>query len=309
MPWPPSWLKERVGPRWKGWKKGREGVASVDAPPARPGKKKGLPTASSRTHARGTRAATAGSTQTPASEDPLGLTVVYQPPGAPVADVVFVHGLGGSSRRTWCHNRDLELFWPARFLPLEPVVGAARILTFGYNAGFGPGSAKSRIAILDFAQELLYELKFARDRSTPESGSGSLGIGERPIIFVMHSMGGLVVKEAYLCGKDNPTYRSLVQAVSAMVFLSTPHRGTDKAETLGRLLQALLSNPKVFVAELASGSRTLDGLNERFRHVAPDLQIVSFYETRPTPILRSSMAFSWLLAAGAYSSPRFCRRR
>ncbi len=41
-----------------------------------------------------------------------------------------------------------------------------------------------------------------------------------------------------------------------------------------------------FIAELATGSQTLQKLNEQFRHVAPKLQIVSFYETRPTTMLK-----------------------
>lgn len=41
-----------------------------------------------------------------------------------------------------------------------------------------------------------------------------------------------------------------------------------------------------FIAELASGSQTLEKLDEQFRHVAPKLQIGSFYETRPTTMLK-----------------------
>src|SRR2546421_6612636 len=31
--------------------------------------------------------------------DPLGLTLLYEPEGPPVADIVIVHGLGGTSRQ------------------------------------------------------------------------------------------------------------------------------------------------------------------------------------------------------------------
>lgn len=39
-----------------------------------------------------------------------------------------------------------------------------------------------------------------------------------------------------------------------------------------------------FISDLAPGSQTIQDLNEDFRHVAPNLDIVSFYETRPTPL-------------------------
>lgn len=43
-------------------------------------------------------------------------------------------------------------------------------------------------------------------------------------------------------------------------------------------------NSKQYVAELARNSLTLQKLNEQFRHIAPRLDIVSFYETMPTKI-------------------------
>lgn len=43
-------------------------------------------------------------------------------------------------------------------------------------------------------------------------------------------------------------------------------------------------NSKQYVAELARNSLTLQKLNEQFRHIAPRLDIVSFYETMPTRI-------------------------
>lgn len=79
----------------------------------------------------------------------------------------------------------------------------------------------------------------------------------------------------------------IMKSVSSIVFLSTPHRGTNLAETLNRILQvSFVTSPMQFIADLAAGSQTLQKLNEQFRHVAPKLQIVSFYETRPTTMLK-----------------------
>lgn len=71
----------------------------------------------------------------------------------------------------------------------------------------------------------------------------------------------------------------------AIVFLSTPHRGTNLAETLNRILKVSPATfPRQFISELVAGSPTLQKINEQFRHVAPKLDIISFYETRPTPL-------------------------
>jgi hypothetical protein len=92
----------------------------------------------------------------------LGLNVVYTPTNGHKADIVFIHGLGGSSRMTWSKNKDPELFWPLTFLPLEPDICLARILTFGYNADFANNGNPCGL-ILDFAKNLLYDLKYSID--------------------------------------------------------------------------------------------------------------------------------------------------
>ncbi|PMD32251.1 YVTN repeat-like/Quino protein amine dehydrogenase [Hyaloscypha variabilis F] len=221
------------------------------------------------------------------NEDPLGLKVIHRPLGERRVDIVFIHGLGGSSRMTWSKDHNLDFFWPLKFLPHETDINEARILTFGYNANFRPGSGKNKMSVLDFAKDLLYDLKYGQDESAEELED--LMMGERPIIFIVHSMGGLIVKEAYMQGQNDPTYAAIIKSVSSIIFLATPHRGTNLAETLNRILQvSFITNPMQFIAELAAGSQTLQKLNEQFRHVAPKLQIVSFYETRPTTMFKKA---------------------
>jgi hypothetical protein len=90
-------------------------------------------------------------------------------------------------------------------------------------------------------------------------------------------------------GQIDPTFSDIIKSVSAIIFLSTPHRGTNLAETLNRILQvSFVANPMQFIAELATGSQTLQKLNEQFRHIASKLEIVSFYETRPTTMLKKT---------------------
>lgn len=170
------------------------------------------------------------------------------------------------------------MFWPGLWLPLEPGIKDARIFTFGYNADWR-SPAKSIANITDFAKELLFELTFGRDDAGED-----LDIGAKPIIFVVHSMGGLVVKKAYLLGLHDANYQPVVEATSAIIFLSTPHRGTNLAKTLNKVLAASLQSPKVFISDLSKNSPAIEELNEQFRHVAPRLSIWSFYETVATSI-------------------------
>ena len=122
-------------------------------------------------------------------------------------------------------------------------------------------------------------------------------------------MGGLIIKEvkmsaismpptdimqAYMQGQNDPEYESIIRAISAITFLATPHRGTNLAELLDRILRStFFNNSKPYISELAKNSFTLQKLNEQFRHIAPRLDIVSFYETQATAIgLKSSRIVS-----------------
>lgn len=276
------------------------------------------------------------------NQDPLGLKVIHKPPGDRRVDIVFVHGLGGSSRNTWSKDQDPDFFWPLKFLPFEPGINEARISTFGYNANFRCGSGKNKMSVLDFAKDLLYDLKYAKDESVPELED--LGMGEasraaptsiysttdkktetyylrgpfygrpcckRGIVLLALDQNGrtlicLTGLQAYMSGQNDPTYEYIIRSVSSIIFLSTPHRGTDLAETLNRILQvSFVANPMQFISELGAGSQTLQKLNEQFRHVATKLQLVSFYETRPTPVFRKTQMVSSSLFSEREQNGRF----
>jgi hypothetical protein len=89
------------------------------------------------------------------SSDDLGLTLVHACP-EPLVDLIFVHGLGGTSRKTWSWQRDPHNFWPA-WLGKEAELCKSRIFTFGYNADFS--GQHTSLNILDFAKDLLFRMK------------------------------------------------------------------------------------------------------------------------------------------------------
>ncbi|KAI2463874.1 hypothetical protein F4781DRAFT_98384 [Annulohypoxylon bovei var. microspora] len=209
--------------------------------------------------------------------DPLGLLVLHAPVQRSV-DILFIHGLGGASLRTWCNNRDLEYLWPQLWLPGEPDLSAARILTFGYNARFSSTKEKVSLTIGDFANDLLFRMKYGE--------KGPERLGQVPIIVVAHSMGGLVFKKAFIHGHLNEEFHGIISSIKAVLFLATPHRGTDLAKTLNKILTSSIfgHSPKDYVSELARKSPTIDELNESFRHLASKLKIFSFYETLSTNV-------------------------
>ncbi|KAJ5774116.1 Cytochrome cd1-nitrite reductase-like C-terminal heme d1 [Penicillium paradoxum] len=106
--------------------------------------------------------------------DPLGLNVVYEPETSPSLDIIFVHGLGGTSRATWARDRDPQYFWPEKWLPHEPGIRMARILSFGYNASWATTGVAPITGIADFAKDLLYSMKFAKSENLEELELGQM---------------------------------------------------------------------------------------------------------------------------------------
>jgi len=95
--------------------------------------------------------------------EPQGLHVIYEPDCSPTVDIIFVHGLGGSSVSTWTKDRDEAKFWPKEFLPSEPGISNTRILSFGYTAFYLSRSSSSKLSITDFARSLLAAMKDESD--------------------------------------------------------------------------------------------------------------------------------------------------
>lgn len=114
---------------------------------------------------------------------PLGLNQLNSPT-EPLVELVFVHGLGGGSRKSWSKTKLEDHFWPRSWLPRDPGFHNARVHSFGYK------SAKVEIVetiagIPDISQSLLTALR----------DSPVLRHNHNPIVLIGHSMGGLVIKK------------------------------------------------------------------------------------------------------------------
>ena len=110
------------------------------------------------------------------------------------SSIVAVHGLGGHWRQTWTGNSSQN--WLKDFLPfqLQDAGITARVLSFGYDSD--TAFSKAVTDIDDVAAMLLDRL--TGERQTPEEKS-------RAIIFIAHSLGGIVVKKvrrAFAHNKD-----------------------------------------------------------------------------------------------------------
>ncbi|KAH8650077.1 hypothetical protein BX600DRAFT_418986 [Xylariales sp. PMI_506] len=195
----------------------------------------------------------------------IGLSTIYSP-SDPLIEYVFVHGLGGGSTKTWSLERDSSSFWPQEWLPHHSAFRNVRIHSFGYNSNWAE-KGTSTLDIRDFGQALILAMRNSECFST------------NPIVFVSHSMGGIVAKEAYLMACEDPACQSISERISAMVFLATPHRGSDYSIILNNLLRlSAVHNPKQYVADLNRCSAALVRINDSFRHHSDKLILYSYFE-------------------------------
>jgi hypothetical protein len=103
-----------------------------------------------------------------------------------IIDIIAVHGLNGHYDDTWTWtsgNQGEKRNWLKDFLPQQ--IPNARIMSYGYNSAVQ--FSKSAANISNFAEQLLNDLVAERD--TPAKKT-------RPIIFICHSLGGIVFKKA-----------------------------------------------------------------------------------------------------------------
>jgi hypothetical protein len=164
-------------------------------------------------------------------------------------DVVFVHGLDGDARTTWHPKDDASLFWPTWLA--EDIPGVA-VWSLGYevNASAWRGSS---MPLADRATNALATLE-------------TQGLGSKPIIFICHSLGGLLVKQMLRHSLDFgvAAWKSIAQQTRGVVFLSTPHSGSDISgwmKHLGSVLRLTVS-----VDELQAHDPRLRELNTWFRN-------------------------------------------
>lgn len=113
------------------------------------------------------------------------------------------------------------------------------------------------------------------------------------LIFVAHSLGGLVVKQALLLASVSlhDRHRKILDATSGIVFFGTPHRGSSN--DIARVLQysasigARVNRSNIRSYPFLEFSSQLGRIQEAFQEFqsrkVPEFQIISFFEELPIP--------------------------
>nr|XP_042118308.1 protein SERAC1 isoform X2 [Peromyscus maniculatus bairdii] len=200
------------------------------------------------------------------------------------ADVLFIHGLMGAAFKTW-RQKDSERVltenalvdenryttcWPKTWLAKD--CPALRIISVEYDTSLSDWRArcpKERKSIAFRSNELLSKLRAA-------------GVGDRPMIWISHSMGGLLVKKMLLEAAKKPELGAMINNTRGIIFYSVPHHGSHLAEYSVSVRYLLF--PSLEVKELSKDSPALKTLQDDFVEFAKDknFQVLNFVETQPT---------------------------
>lgn len=216
-------------------------------------------------------------------------------PVEPLADVVLVHGLLGSVFKTWrqhdsraCEGNDTVEPPLVAVRGGEHRVAADRVRAGTEHPRYTTSWPKSwlsedlprmRILALDYDTYLSQwglHCPLEPDRRTLESRAAEMlsklhqaGVGDRPIIWISHSMGGLLVKQM-LC-QAMERNEAVARQTAGMVFYAVPHRGASLTD-LSASLQLLLL-PSVELQELRKDSPKLLEMHRKFKLLVDRLKI------------------------------------
>lgn len=189
-----------------------------------------------------------------------------------IADVVFIHGLWGDAEATWewidpQYGDDEKSFWPKDLANELPNVA---VWTVGYDSSPTKWVGHN-MPLLDRANSLLDLLD-------------ANGIGSRPLIFVVHSLGGLLAKAIVRASHGMPVdedKHSLHRNARGIIFFSTPHTGSSVANLAASFPG---SRPTEILKELARNDAYLRDLSQWFSDISKPLGIkcITYFESYKT---------------------------
>jgi len=110
-------------------------------------------------------------------------------------------------------------------------------------------------------------------------------VGRRPIIFVAHSLGGMVCKEALNLGSKRQDLQSILTNTLGIIFMGTPHGGSHIAgwgNTVAEYVNVFRGTNRDILGNLLPGSSDIQRTEEDFQHMLLrkdiSLKLYCFYE-------------------------------
>ncbi|KAL8377948.1 hypothetical protein RB595_008573 [Gaeumannomyces hyphopodioides] len=205
---------------------------------------------------------------------PLTPLAIQSAPERKSIDCIVLHGFGSHPLSAF-QGRGSPDIWIRDWLPQD--FPNLDILTYGYGTQFNDPNATGDIQ--EWADSFRSDLRAYRSMN---KGNASF----KPLIFIVHSLGGLVFKEAIVSMANSANFpgdQKIVKCIHDVFFFAVPSQGmhTEDMEIMAGRLPA-----RITVALLNQNflHRMRQTLNAQFDQAFPykDSIIYQFYEALPT---------------------------
>ncbi|KAB7498530.1 Protein SERAC1 [Armadillidium nasatum] len=231
----------------------------------------------------------------------------------PVADVVLVHGIKGGAAYTWRQHDSCKIrpvlqqsqrrkllsknfeetsyqesllneryswIWPLDWLS-HSVSKPVRLIAIDYSSDswYNEEDENRNCSLEELSSKIHKKLKAA-------------GVGSRPIIWITHSMGGLIVKaimknESCRYNEELPCSSDIMSSTRAVIFFSVPHFGSPVASWACYL--SPLVKPSRYIYDMKAGSSYLFHIHEVFSKLCEEksIQVLTLNEAKPLPLTKN----------------------
>lgn len=226
-----------------------------------------------------------GSAKRPKGHDAVQQAIkqLHPPEGKPEGrrdiDIVFVPGLGAHPEESW-KSAKTGFNWTTHEDGIIKDFPRARVMLYMYESAW-IGSLKVKGQVMsNIAMTLLVCLQSKRRDCK-----------SRPIVFIGHSMGGLVIAKAITYADTRrDLFPVMFEAISATIFFGTPFNGAKEAAWAAMYAQIAEKFGQACSSKLLDfmkpGEETLRELRQQFVWLVgklnPSIQVVCFWEQEPT---------------------------
>ncbi|RAL05432.1 uncharacterized protein BO80DRAFT_136579 [Aspergillus ibericus CBS 121593] len=183
-------------------------------------------------------------------------------------DIVFVHGWkADADHPSWTSTR--FICWPEKFIPAK--VPEARILSYNYECQLNDFWTEDDDLITELSNDMMDQLMDQRTKGDQ---------GNRPVIFVAHCLGGLVVENALVHGRQHDERKTLVDCVRGLILLATPHYQPSTLSQVNKYFQLAGETP-LSNEELIRRSKWVLSIPRDFARLRSgqlEMDFLAFYE-------------------------------